>query len=434
MQESKTNQRQNPIDQLDVLRRITNSVDNKFNLDHILQTAVDEIGSALKVSRCFLYQVDSSGHLVLTHEFVQPEVAPLGVDNPIVFPGVYWSYQNSASMRVDDVLADPRMQDPSSLRLTQETSALSLISVPLFFQGTASGILAIHQCGQTRQWLDADCELVETAAMLLSTIMQSFRVFKQQEKLTDSLASMNQDLSRVYVELAAKDQQIDRFMHLISHDLRAPVVAIHGLVDLLQKQYVDEPPDSKPRRYLELINRSAEQINTLTTMLLEFARLGQSSLRIVEVDTDELVKELWQKLTLQTTDAQLEIFAPLPTIMADRPKMTQVFQNLLENAIKYRQPDGRLVVDITCEQSADSWQFAINDNGIGFHPSEAEQLFDLFARLKEAQHRPGSGIGLASVMEIARLHGGSASAVGRPGKGSTFFFTVKRNLSAVAPN
>ncbi|MBI4532613.1 MAG: GAF domain-containing protein, partial [Candidatus Melainabacteria bacterium] len=246
-----------------------------------------------------------------------------------------------------------------------ELKVLSFLATPILLKGSELGLIGIHHCKQIHHWSHDEIDLVETVAAQLGVLIQSSNVLKEQEKLANSLATMNQDLSKLYVELAAKDEQIDRFMHLISHDLRAPIVAIEGLVDLLKQMFKDEPAESKLRRYLDLISKSTTQITGLTAALLDYARLGQSTLHLEQVDTAELVREIWARCTLGVSNIDLEIFGTLPVVHADRARLTQVFQNILENAVKYRRLEGQAMVDITCQESENFWQFAVNDNGIG---------------------------------------------------------------------
>jgi signal transduction histidine kinase len=413
-----------------VLRRISETGGRRFDPEPLLQTAVAEVGAALATSRCFFYQVDSAGFVRMTHEYVSDAIQAIGVGTEILTPATYLARQTAQTVKTDDTQTDSRFGEAMNKQMFIDLSVKSALVTPVIFQETMFGLLGVHQCDRARPWSDDDVELIETVSSLLSMFMQSCRVFADQESQADVLARMNEDLSRLYVELAAKDAQIDKFMHLISHDLRAPVVAIQGLVDLLKKGYENSPPDSKPRRFLELILHSAEQITQLTSALLEYARLGQSSLSIAEVDTEALVRDIWQRLSITVPESELAVFGALPVVQADHSKLTQIFQNLLENAIKYRNQEVRLMVDVTCQETVDHWQFAVNDNGMGFHPNDAELLFDLFARLEQVRSKPGSGIGLASVMEIARLHGGTAWAVGRPGKGSTFYFSLSKKIIA----
>lgn len=420
-----TRRKTNP---LAVLRQICLSAGSRFEPEPVLQNCVEALGQALGASRCLIHQRDAAGHMHVSHEWSERNVLPFGIGNQLLTPSAYLCHQTLATVAVNDVLEDARFQEAMDRQLFRQTAVRSALAAPISSRNQELGLLEVHRCKRAHKWTQADIELVETASAHVAIVLQSARVLAEQERLTHSLANMNQDLSRLYVELATKDEQIDRFMHLISHDLRAPVVAIEGLVNLLKQQYESEAPDSKPRRYLELIMRSAEQITGLTGALLEYAKLGQSNIQLQQVDCDELVREIWQRLTIATNDVDLEIFTPLPVVRADRAMLARIFQNLLENALKYRKPAGRALVDVTCTETDTHWQFAVNDDGIGFHPSESAGLFDIFTRLKHARTKPGSGIGLASVLELARLHRGSAWATGRPGKGATFYFTLAKEI------
>ncbi len=416
------------ITPLSVLRRIFGSMETRFEPDAVFAKCVEILSEALGSGRCLIYQRDAEGHLHVTHEYARPEVMPYGIGNAALTPSAYLAHQTLATVSVDDVAEDPRFQATMDRQLFTEMGVKSALCTPILAGGVELGLVETHMCKRARQWTEAEIELLETVADQVAIIAHSSRLLADQKKLAHCLATMNQDLSWLYVELATKDEQIDRFMHLISHDLRAPVVAIEGLVNLLKQSYENEAPDSKPRRYLELILKSAEQITGLTGALLEYAKLGQMSIQLADVDTGEMVREIWQRLALSESNIDLEIFSPLPVVRADRAMLARIFQNLFENAIKYRKPVDRAVIDITCAETSDHWQFAVNDDGIGFHPGEADQLFDIFTRLKQARSRPGSGIGLASVLELSKLHGGTAWAAGRPGKGATFYFTIAKSI------
>lgn len=415
--------------QLSILKNILLLSYVKFEPYPMLTTCVEAIGKSLNLSRCLVHQKDSSGIMTLTQEYTSPNVTAIEIGTTVLTPEAYLSYQSQSTVVSNNMLADERFEGAREQSLLIDLAIKSAASTPIIVKGAVHGLLSFHQCNRQRKWTQEDIDFLDTVAVQLAYVLQSHSLLLEQQKLTHSLTSMNQDLSRLYVQLATKDEQIDRFMHLISHDLRAPIVAIEGLVELLTNQYKNDPPHSKPRRYLELINKSTEQITNLVCQLLDYARLGQSRLNLEQVDTEDLIHEIWQRASLETKDINLEVFSALPVILADRAKLVQVFQNLLENAIKYRKSDGPAIVDITCQEKDDHWQFAINDNGIGFHPSEAEKLFDIFIRLKQTHAKPGSGIGLASVLEIARLHGGTAWAIGRPGNGSTFYFTIAKHIT-----
>lgn len=415
-----------------ILQQIAGAVGPRFELDPVLKVAVQELGDYLQCSRCFVNQFDEKGVMTVTQQYTAEGILPLGQDTVIVMPGVYHSQQTVSTVKSEDALEDPRFKDTMEIKVLKDLQVQSLLATPISFKGSVLGFLGIQQCNKVRRWSEDEVELVEAVAAQLSIIMRSFNNFAEQESLTDSLARMNQDLSQLYVQLRAKDEQIGKFMHLISHDLRSPIIAIKGVIELLKKEYENDPVDSKPRRYLDLIVKSAEQVTALTTALLDYSRIGRSDLKLEMVNTEELVTELWNRLAIGEDNASLELFSALPVVRADKIRLSRAFQNLLENSLKYRQEEGECKVDVSWQDTEDSWQFAVNDNGIGFHPSQSEELFDIFTRLNDDHHKPGSGIGLASVLEIARLHGGKAWATGRPGKGSTFYFTISKKINETA--
>lgn len=262
--------------------------------------------------------------------------------------------------------------------------------------------------GTSAPWSPAQ---TEAARDLRSAIVRV--VLRQAEER----AQLTGQLERINAELAA-------FSYSISHDLRAPFRHIAGYAELLLERE-GERLDDKSRRYVATIIESARTAGQLVDSLLEFSRMGRTSLTPVSVDPRLLVEEVRDRLALEARGRNVEWrIGAVPQVRADPVLLRQVFQNLLSNALKYTRPRERAVIEVTGCVAGTEVLFTIRDNGVGFENAYAHKLFGVFQRLHRVEDYDGVGIGLANVRRIVERHGGRVWAEGALDRGATFCFTL----------
>ncbi len=240
------------------------------------------------------------------------------------------------------------------------------------------------------------------------------------------LQTLNQNLeARIQArtaELMASNQELKAFSYTVSHDLRAPLRAINGFSTILIEDYADQLSDHACD-LLARITKNARFMGELIDGLLDFSRLLQTHLAKVEVDLDQLVKEV-----LSSVDAynriQVEFSNRLPVMRVDSVLIRQVWQNLIENAIKFSSKKEQPKLLISARAIAGGYQFTVEDNGAGFDQDYSEKLFQVFARLHHAKDFEGTGVGLAIVKRIIDKHGGVIYAESKLGEGAKFVFTL----------
>ena len=231
--------------------------------------------------------------------------------------------------------------------------------------------------------------------------------------------------------LAQKNQELDRFAYLASHDLREPARTITNYVEVLEEDY-GEQLDPTARGHLQLIHRTADRMRSLIDTLLAFSRVGRGE-SVTEVRLEEILQEALENIQSAVTrsGAVVEV-GPLPSLTGYRVALRQLFQNLLANAVKFHRPGEPPHVVVSGSQQEDTVAISIRDHGIGMTEQEQGRIFNLFTRLHSSQVFEGQGIGLAFCQKIVHLHQGTLTVASQPGHGSTFTVTLPRSADEEA--
>ncbi len=252
------------------------------------------------------------------------------------------------------------------------------------------------------------------------------QIKKLNEELTARIQQVevaNRQINRAMAELTRSNKELEEFAYVASHDLQEPLRKIANFSEMLAKKYqghLDEQAD----RYLGYVTDGAKRMQALINDLLAYSRVSRADFRLIPTDLEDILRGSLNDLQtlLRETQAQVSHEA-LPTLTVNPQQMGQLFQNLITNAIKFH-ADGSPHIRISAQKEAGEWVIAVRDNGIGFDPQHAEQIFKVFKRLHVKEAYPGTGIGLAICKKIVERHGGRIWAESEPGRGSTFYFTI----------
>lgn len=230
-------------------------------------------------------------------------------------------------------------------------------------------------------------------------------------------------------ELESANEELRNFAYVVSHDLKAPLRAIGTLADWVVTDYADKF-DDEGKAHMQMLLSRVRRMDGLIDGILEYSRVGRVKEARVAVDLGQLVPEV---IDLLSPPAHIAITLdnPLPTVLAERTRLQQVFQNLLSNAIKYMdKPEGR--IRIGCVAAGKKWKMSVADNGPGIEERHFEKIFQLFQTLAPRDRVESTGVGLSLVKKIIELYGGEVWVESMVGEGSTFFFTLPR--TATTPN
>jgi len=285
----------------------------------------------------------------------------------------------------------------------------------------------------------------------ISDLARSFnRMVEELRASKTDLESYTKQLERSTQELSALNQEMEDLLHVVSHDLRAPLINVQGfskrLEPLMQEtvaaldqiaaqsgegglraqvQALKSQVQSRFAESLRFISKGVEKMDTLLSLLLAISRVGRKADPLQPNHLDDILDDVLATFDHQLQERAIRIIRhPLPTqVPCRRNEMNQVFSNLLSNAIHYMGPSGDRFIEIGAEPQDDDIECYVRDTGIGIAAADHERVFQMFTRL-QAIDVPGEGVGLAYVRKILRSHGGRIRVVSAKGQGSTFFFTL----------
>jgi light-regulated signal transduction histidine kinase (bacteriophytochrome) len=238
-------------------------------------------------------------------------------------------------------------------------------------------------------------------------------------------AELEEKVAERTAALEASNKELEAFSYSISHDLRAPLRAIDGFIQILQRHATQL--DDEGKGYLDRVSKNAKDMGQLIDDLLAFSRLGRTSLEKRPVALSPLVQMALEQLRPEMEGRAVDLsVAPLPVCQGEPVLLEQVFVNLIGNALKYSRGRQPAHIEVGCLQDPGSREtvFFVRDDGVGFDMQYAGKLFGVFHRLHRAEDYEGTGVGLAIVQRIVQRHGGRVWAEAETGKGATFYFTL----------
>jgi signal transduction histidine kinase len=304
----------------------------------------------------------------------------------------------------EDIQADPRIKTKEQLRLGFNSCAF----LPLVARGEVRGV--IHLASKSHGFFKEDqTEYLMAIARLMGIVVENC------ELLQSSMHNAR--------ELRRSNQELEQFAYVASHDLQEPLRMIGGYTQLLAKRYRGKL-DSDADEFINYAVDGAKRMQGLIEDLLAYSRVGTSGKPFAMVDCSAALTDVLDDLKTAIEEAGATVTqGPLATLPGDETQVRQLLQNLIANAIKYR--DTRPpVIHVGCVRDGNRWRFCVKDNGIGINPQYAERIFVIFQRLHTQKQYSGNGIGLALCKKIVERHGGRIWVVSQPGQGSTFHFTL----------
>jgi signal transduction histidine kinase len=279
-------------------------------------------------------------------------------------------------------------------------------------------------------WLAISVNLVVLSAIFALLIPRLFAGLQMsltsQGQLTEALKKEKEKLQVSLKEVNRKNEELEQFAYVASHDLQEPLRMVSSFMKLLHDKYHMQL-DEKAKKYIHFAIDGAGRMKQMITDLLAYSRAGKWEKKIETIDIESLLEEITQELSLKIAETQAVLENKgLHPLLGYKTPLKQVLVNLISNALHYQLSGNKAHVIVYQQEREDDWEFCVEDNGIGIDPSKQEEIFDVFKRLHHKEEYSGTGMGLAISKKMVELMGGRIWVTSELGKGSAFRFTLPK--------
>ncbi|WP_310482103.1 GAF domain-containing protein [Chamaesiphon sp. VAR_48_metabat_403] len=393
---------------------ISQKIRQSLQLEEILQTAVEEIQKLLVVDRVLIFRFDANGSGTIVQEQVSndyPTVLGSKIVDPCFDRDYYTRYTQGRIHTVADITQAGYVD--CYVEFLQQFAVKASAIVPIYLRDELWGLLIVHHCQSPRQWHPRELEIMVQIANQIGIALAQAQLLEREQ------------LQRQ--ELVRSNAELEQFAHITSHDLQEPLRMIISYLQLLSRRY-EGKLDADADEFIGYAVDGATRMQALIQALLSYARLSSRKQPFEAVDCNIVAQDAIANLYVAIKESGATISAaPLPIVWGDATQLTQLFQNLIANAIKFRgeippqieirvKPVDTFGAAVPADMSSSltddlamssDWCFAIADNGIGIEPQYVDRIFTIFQRLHTRVTYPGTGMGLAICKKIVERHGGT---------------------------
>ncbi len=408
---------------LDTMYEVARKVNSTLNLQECLQGILEKAMEVLEVERASLmFMEEGKGELIIkVARGLEEEI----VRNTRVKVGEHisgWIIREGQPLLIKDIGEDRRFVAQHS----EEYYTSSLLSVPLKIEGKILGVININNKISRESFNEDDLGLLTGLADAASLAIGKVLLHEQVKKRVEELTALTKSLERL-------NEAKTELVSIASHELRTPLTSIKESISLVLEGATGEINEGQ-RKFLRMAAKNVDRLVHLTESLLDISRVEANKAEIKRelVDITNIAKEMIDSLKMQADRKKITLrnrcLDGLPRIYADRERVTQVFTNLLGNAVKFTPEGGRVTVEVV--DIGEDLRVDIIDTGEGIPADKFEIIFDKYARLDRAflKGEKGAGLGLAIAKDIVKAHKGSIWVESELGKGSQFSFTLPKDL------
>ncbi len=296
---------------------------------------------------------------------------------------------------------------------------MSMMDVGVRRHGKLLGVLCCEHVESVREWTLEEQDFASSLADLVALQIEAY----ERHKAERALARVNEHLAETVRELRRSNKELQDFAYVAAHDLKAPLRGIGTLTDWITADYGDRF-DEEGQEQLCLLKGRVSRMSELIDSILHYSEIGRTSKCLESVDLNVLLRDTIIQLA-PPTHIEIVIDGSLPTVMCEKIRLVQVFQNLISNAIRYMDK-AQGCIRIGHQSDDQFWTFSVADNGPGINEKYFEKIFQMFQTLNRRDDVESTGIGLSVVKKIVEMRGGTVWVNSKVGEGTTFFFTLPR--------
>ncbi len=394
-----------------LLAQIGRIMTSSEDIDEVYDRFTEAVTSVIPADRLSIVVVDSEAWQHKSRYYA-------GIDVPLATLDVWHSLDGQVLETV------VRSKQP---QIVDERNVASILAQsPRLQDGIAAGL---------RTWMDVPVILEQTVVAVMRFMSSTPNAYDGRDQAVAVLiaaqiagavanAQSIESLLATQAELARSNAELEQFAYVASHDLQEPLRMVASYVGLLERRYRGRL-DSDADDFIEFAVDGARRMQALLNGLLDLSRVGTRGGELEPTESDAALRDALINLEQAISDAGAEVsHDPLPMILGDRIQLTQLFQNLISNAVKFNTSD-RPQVAVSVKRSGSMWEFAVADNGIGIDPTHFDRIFQVFQRLHTRDVYEGTGIGLSVCRKIVERHGGTIRPESARGQGTTFRFTLR---------
>ena len=306
----------------------------------------------------------------------------------------------------------------------------SFVIVPMLYGGASVGVLGCSSVRVERAWTKEDITLLKMVGEIFVNALERRQAEEElqhrlevEERMTGELKREVDERKRTEEELARSNAELQSFAYVASHDLQEPLRMVASYLQLLERRYKGKLDDDADD-FINYAVDGATRMQRLINDLLKYSRVSTQAKEFEPTNCETVLENTLSNLQIAIKESEAVVaHDPLPNVMADNIQLGQLLQNLIGNAIKFRNEKPPRI-HVSAKQKEGEWTFSVQDNGIGIDPDYKDRIFVIFQRLHGVGDYPGTGIGLAICKRIVEHHGGRIWLESQPGEGCTFYFTI----------
>lgn len=414
---------------LEATRSITQQIDFNELLSTILQSVMERLGA-----KTAYILIESNQQLELMargdkHDYVEVTIKNHGIiaTENLSMAIANYVFRTSEMLVINDASEESDFKTDNTV---QKQQLKSILCIPLVIKKEVLGVLYLENKLMPSVFTQEQIELTKLLTAQAAVALQNTKLIKDMQQNQREIESLNINLENRVEERTAElnrvNEELNNFAYVVSHDLKAPLRAINQLAGWISEDY-GSSFDDEGREQMDLICGRAKRMHEMIDGILQYSRIGRIKEDQEDVNLTALINEVID-LIAPPQNIKIDIVTSFPVVKGERLRLHQVFQNLIDNAIKYNDQEQGLI-ELSCIENEKDWQIAIKDNGPGIAKKYQEKIFQLFQTLKPKDQSESTGVGLSLIEKTVTNWGGTIWIESEEGQGSMFIFTIPKKNS-----